>query len=296
VDGAVARARSLLLLKERPLLIAELLRDALGIALSDHTEARVEETDFTQLVPTEYRADLAITLRLDGAPVMGIVVETQLAVDADKRFTWPLYVAALHAKLRCATALVVIPGDDGVATWAARPIVTLQPGFPLAPLVLDHARVPVIASLEDAQRAPELAVLSALAHGRGERAREVALAAVLAARDLDDAKRTLYTDLVIAALDPALRDSLELDMDLSEYEFKSEFFREKIARAEARAAARGAAEGEARAILTILAARGLSVGDDVRERITACTDLDQLDRWTRRALSAASAEDVVREP
>jgi hypothetical protein len=46
-------------------------------------------------------------------------------------------------------------------------------------------------------------------------------------------------------------------------------------------------------VLTVLDARGIAVSHAVRDQILACTDLDQLDIWLRRAATAASAEDVV---
>lgn len=281
----------LLLLRERPSLIAELLRDALGLVLPAHNDARVDESDFTQLVPAESRADLVVTLLRDTAPVMGIVVETQLARKPEKRFTWPLYAAALHARLRCATALVVIAPDDAVARWAAEPIATLQLGSAFAPIVIDRARIPVLTSPAEAARAPELAVLSALAHGREECGIDIARAALATAASLDDNQRTLYTDLVLYALSAAARGILELEMNLRDYEFKSDFFKEKVARSEARAEA----HGEARIVLAVLSARGITVPDAVRAAILAATDVDRLERWGRRAATVATAEDVVRE-
>ena len=80
-------------------------------------------------------------------------------------------------------------------------------------------------------------------------------------------------------------------MNLSGYKFKSETFRRQIADAEAL----GEAKGEARAVLTVLAARKLPVSEDLRVKILACTDLEVLERWIERAATASSTEDVVRE-
>jgi hypothetical protein len=57
--------------------------------------------------------------------------------------------------------------------------------------------------------------------------------------------------------------------------------------------ARGEARGEARALLTLLAARGLPVSDAVRTQIVTCTDLATLDRWIARAATARTADEVV---
>ena len=57
----------------------------------------------------------------------------------------------------------------------------------------------------------------------------------------------------------------------------------------------GEAKGEARAVLAVLSARGIEVPGDVRERIEACTDLEQLDSWIRRAATARTVQDVFED-
>ncbi|MGK3960214.1 Rpn family recombination-promoting nuclease/putative transposase [Sorangium sp. So ce118] len=63
--------------------------------------------------------------------------------------------------------------------------------------------------------------------------------------------------------------------------------------AEARGRQEGLIAGQARAILAVLAARGIAVESETRARIAACTDAATLDRWIARAATAASAEEVV---
>jgi len=94
----------LLLFRNRPELAPELLRDALGLSLPPWTEARVESAELTEVVPTEYRADLVVLL-LDGKPIFAIVVEVQLSRDEDKRMSWPLYLTSLRSRVGCPTAL-----------------------------------------------------------------------------------------------------------------------------------------------------------------------------------------------
>jgi hypothetical protein len=55
----------------------------------------------------------------------------------------------------------------------------------------------------------------------------------------------------------------------------------------------GVAAGQARAILALLAARGISVSDRTRARIEACQDTPTLDRWIARAATATSAEEII---
>ena len=56
----------------------------------------------------------------------------------------------------------------------------------------------------------------------------------------------------------------------------------------------GREEGLAMAILLVLARRGVEVPEDVRERVNACTDMGLLTTWLTRALTATTAEEVVR--
>ena len=50
--------------------------------------------------------------------------------------------------------------------------------------------------------------------------------------------------------------------------------------------AEGRVEGVARAVLAVFEARGVLVPDDVRRRIEACEDPEELERWHRRAVVA----------
>jgi hypothetical protein len=80
------------------------------------------------------------------------------------------------------------------------------------------------------------------------------------------------------------RDHLEALMTAGTYEYKSDFAR--------RYYHQGQTEGEVRALLAILNARGIPVPDDVHARIAACTDLDHIDTWVRRASTATTIQDL----
>lgn len=85
------------LLRNRPQLVPELLRDAFSVRLPPYRDVRVDCADLTEVQPAEYRADLVVLLS-DDKPVFGLIVEVQLSVDGRKRFTWPAYVANLRAR------------------------------------------------------------------------------------------------------------------------------------------------------------------------------------------------------
>ena len=76
---------------------------------------------------------------------------------------------------------------------------------------------------------------------------------------------------------------------------KLRLFLEQKGRAEGLAAgkAEGLAEGKREDLLTVLLERGLPLTDEERARIEKCTDVEQLRLWHRRAITAASAADVL---
>lgn len=76
---------------------------------------------------------------------------------------------------------------------------------------------------------------------------------------------------------------------LRDYNFTSDFARKYVAEGRAE----GRAQGEAESILTVLDARGIEVSDQVRETVTSCDDLDQLQKWLRRALEINRADELL---
>lgn len=255
----------LVVLREAPALIATLLRESLGVELPAFATAEVGDAGFTQAVPAELRADLVVHLRggpPDHAPLMGIVVEVQRARDDAKRRTWPLYVAALHARLRCPTCLVVITDDDAVARWAAVPIASLQPGSPFVPLVLGPRDIPRL-SLARARHEPWLAVLAALVHRRDTEAKDEALTALsMLSRLSRDQARVCYV-----LLDgPRHVGALEGSEDVMNQEEYSPL----VSRLAEQALANMTSEWQQLA-LSFASRRG-GVSDELRARVIACND------------------------
>ena len=261
-----------------------------AVSLPPYTEARIQAGDLTDIEPAKRYADVVVLL-VDGKPVCGIVVEVQLTEDADKPFSWPVYVANLRAHIRCPVHLLVLTPHVDVARWAAREI-ELGYGARLRPLVVGPDAVPIVDDPARAASDPELAVLSAMAWGstappdQAVRIAITAFDAIHAAR-LDAGRAMLYSDLIRAALSDAARAALEALMNQG-YEYQSEWARQHRAEGEAK----GKAEGEARALLTVLEGRNLPVSADQRDRILACTDLAQLDAWLRKAIVATATADL----
>ncbi|WP_437996576.1 hypothetical protein WMF26_36995 [Sorangium sp. So ce185] len=281
------------LFKHRPTLAAELLQDALGQPVPAFTEARVESSDLAEIIPSDRRADVIVVLLVgeQERPAMAIVVEVQLGVDLDKPYVWPVYVTQTRARHRCPTRLLAVTIDPKMTRWCSQPIDTGHPGWILVPLVLGPQGVPVVTDAEQAKAAPEVVVLSAMAHGQEEVGEAIGVAFLAAAAELDEERRALYGDLVLSSLNEAARRTLEAMMK-GGYEFQSEFARSYVAKGREEGMREGTLKTKAQAVLVVLEARGLEVPADVRERVIVSTDVAELDRWLRRAAVVSDAKEL----
>ena len=108
------------------------------------------------------------------------------------------------------------------------------------------ASVPVIDDVAAAERDPELAVLSCIAHGSEAHAEVLGRAALLATLRLSDERQVRYSDLVFAALSEAARAALEDLMAGGTYEFQSDFAKKHQAKGRAEGEAKGEAKGARR--------------------------------------------------
>jgi hypothetical protein len=289
----------LMLFRNRPTLAPELMRDALHCELPAYTEARIDSADLTEVVPAEYRADLVVLL-FDGVPVYGIVVEAQRLRNPRKKFVWPVYATSLRARLELPVSVLVVATNEAVARWAAKPI-ELGNGGVFRPLVLGPSGVPAIVDDEQARAHPELAVFSAIAHGRDDDvslAAQIARAAHGATLVLDAERGRMYFDLVLASLSDAAQRELRA-MDPAKYEYQSDFAKRYIglgrAEGQTEGRAEGQAEGRAALLQRLLTRRFGPLPAETIERLSAAT-IDELDAIGERLLSAATLEEALGSP
>ena len=213
---------------------------------------------------------------------------------------------SLRARLKCPACLLVVTPNESVAQWCREPI-PIGPGNVFTPLVLGPASVPRVEDRATAERDPELAVLSVMAHGVEAESGAFVRVVLEAVRDLPDERRVLYFDL-LAAVSDAARTALENLMASGDFRFHSEFAKRFILQGRAEGHAEGRVEGEAKgrvegeakgrvegqasALIVLLEARGLRVTDEARARIVACKDPSQLDLWIRKAVSVRSLDEL----
>ncbi len=282
------------LLRNSPALACDLAR-RLDATIPAADPICVSESKLTEIVPTEYSADLVLLLGPETKPDFGLVVEVQLRADERKRYSWPVYATALRARYRCPSCVLVVALDPRVARWAAQPIELGQPESSFVPLVLGAEGVPAVTDGAAARSCPELGVLSALVHNDKEDVARAALAGAAAVYSVDEAKATLYNDLVWRALSERALGRLEAEMDVENYEVQSEFALRHIAKGREEGREQGREEGREmarQAVLAVLEARGMPAPDGVRSRIESCRDLDLLATWHKRAIEAESPEDI----
>ena len=194
---------------------------------------------------------------------------------------WPVYVTGLRARLEVPVSLLVVAADEATARWATKPI-DLGGGSRFAPLVLGPSGVPEVTDEAHARADPELAVLSAMAHGRDSDSRkavQIALAAQLASLGLDEDRSRLYFDLVLTSLSEAARRELKM-MDPAKYQYQSEFAKRYIA------------QGRADIVMRQLAVLFGPLPADAAARISASSS-DELDRIGERLLSAQSLDEAL---
>jgi hypothetical protein len=277
------------LLRNRPELAPELLQSALSLTLPRYTDVRVDSADLTEVQPAEYRADLVILL-CDVKPVLGLIVEVQLARDRHKRFAWPAYVANLRARWRCPVCLLVICTDVAVARWAETPT-HLGCTNVFTPRVLPLDALPEFTKEADAEVNPELTVFSAVMHGEDadilKAARLAAIAQGVSAK-LDADRSALYVDLVLSSLSEAARKVLQENMRADGYVYQSDFAKHYVAEGRVE----GLAQGRAALVTRLLAVRFGALSEGVKEQI-ASKSIEELDAIGERLLTAATLQEAL---
>lgn len=286
------------LVRDRPAFAADLLGDLLAVEVPPFRKARCVDVTLNQVNPAEYRAD-AVVLFTRRKPVFGVIVEAQLRPRREKRFTWPLYAVGARARERCPFVVMVLAPDAATARWAARPI-ELGGGNQYRPLVVGPDGIPKLTDRARARREPQLAVLSVMAHGRGEATTAAAIgaAAARAILQLPDEQRLLYSLLIEANLSAAARKVIEMQPGLENFftEAQRRNFERGRAKGKVQGRAEGRAEGEAAALLKILMRRGLKPTAEQRRRIIECTDVALLERWLDCSLSVSSVDALLAPP
>ncbi len=293
------------LIRNDPWFAVELLKEVRGEPLPEHTRVRCDASEATRTAPSQLITDSLVVCerpplphekRTEPVPVLGIITEPQHTWDPRKSYSWPCYVANIRHRLKCPIVLLVLTPTTALGRRYSTPI-DLGCGE-IRPLVLALDTLRPVTDQSVAARHPVLTVLSLAANPTDDK--DALEALLVALKSLDTPESSLYFDYVFAAMSATALSSLEEIMTVRDYEFRTELigrpFREGRAegREKGRAEGReeGRAEGRAQAILDVLEARGISVPDGTRERITTSSDLDELGLWVRRAATLDRVEEL----
>ena len=243
-------------------------------------------------VPT-LGADLGLELHRPFAthPSMALTVEVQLNLDDEKPYSWIPYLGSQYYRLHVPAYLLVVTNDPVIARWAAGPFRAGH--LTLEPWVLGPGDVPAITTIEDARRSLEMALFSGIIHGRERVAARIGLVLRQALDEAPDDVGLHYWDAFLASLTKPVRK--ELDMQIPEFQPRSDWSKRIFRRGEAKGRAAGQLEGRANDILLLLTIRGLRPTPKVRRRIGECSDPAQLELWFRRAAVAESFDEVFAE-
>lgn len=276
--------------RENPSLALLLLEQSLHLPVPEHTSVAVVEAALDQLVPIEFRADLVIEVKRDDQVVLAVVLEVQLGEDPDKKSAWPVYLTVTRARRKgCPACVLVVAPNAKVAVWAAKPIELGLPGDTIHPRVLGPPELPRVTDPAEVSRQPEVAVLSAMAHGNEPDGLRVVLAALGGLAGFDEATAKVYRSLIYGALGEALQKKVD-EMDLRRVgEFEEPPFALKL---KAIGRVEGRAEGLKTALLKLVARAGLTLGEEERARIEECNDPAVLDRWVDNAIEAKTAAEL----
>lgn len=258
---------------------------------------QVTATELVNLDLPEHRADVVLLFGDPQRPREAIVVEVQSEPDPRKRRTWPFYVTGFGVRFNCPVTLVVLTLDDDVAAWCRTPIDFGRGRGFLHPVAIGPRDVPKITDPEAAAAAPELAVLSVIAHGRSPGAESIAYAALSAAQRLDTQAGIHYADFIEAFLGDVARVALrQLMQQKSDNPFFSELFSTAWSSGKsegfADGEARGRVEGKTRSLLKMFRLRMWTPPAEIEARVLACQDEAQVDLWIERVLTVATLDEV----
>jgi hypothetical protein len=179
--------------------------------------------------------------------------------------------------------MLVIATSQAASTGSATLIDIGQPGFRFLPFVAGgHRSLPPPGGLAFGTELTMLNILTGRFKLSTHDARMFALASIMSA---EPERRLDYAEIILECAAKKVRPALE---ELMETQFKSSFAERH--REQGRAEVR--TEEAASALFTVLTARGIAVLDQARALINACKDLDQLKRWTARAATATTIDEV----
>ncbi|MHB9859697.1 hypothetical protein [Streptomyces sp. YIM S03343] len=285
--------------QERPEILTPVFK-LLGVESPEKPEVEVITSDATELRPLARYVDTALRVKPADGDDFLLVVETQNARSQKKEISWPYYVAYLQSKHGLPVLLVLVCKELATAKWAAGPFDCKARGWTVQrtyPLVLGPDNVPVITDERTVVEQPAMAALSVFIHAEPADSKAILERACRGFARLDPTDENFFFQFVDAGLGdtPAGEKWRQIMSFVNYFPGRGTVLERAFHDGEAQGEAKGKAEGKAEGIIRVLEVRGLDVSDDVRERITSCTDLDRLADWLDRSVTVTEAQELFIE-
>ena len=187
--------------------------------------------------------------------------------------------------------------DAKVAKWARKPIAS---GCGVVqPMVIGPTEIPRVATLEEALKSPEMAVLSVLAHFEEKDCKQLLRATVGALAHLtgpDQERAVAYYECMHQVIGPAFRafmeELMQEEFNIAESAWARLWIGKGMEKGEAIGVARGKAEGSANTLIRQMSKRFGPVTPETSALIMSAT-IEQLDRGADAILDARSLTDVL---
>ncbi|MFN3199411.1 MAG: hypothetical protein ACE366_13490 [Bradymonadia bacterium] len=175
-------------------------------------------------------------------------------------------------------AVLVFTPSQAVADWAAEPV-KMGFGQTYCPIVVGPDGIPRIEAPDVAIQVPQLALLSALAHGNRKHSRPVLEACIESWASLDEGQVTDYHDLLLMQLNAAVRKVLHTMLKERKRAYLSDTFNDLVDQGKRQ---------------TLLKLAQLKFGELTAEQETRVRQADgeMLERWTESILTAETADDL----
>jgi hypothetical protein len=262
--------------------LAAILLGSCGVPLPSGAIPVTADSNLSDRDPTDLRSDNVLIFEGIGGKVAVIAEVQKDKRDAGRMRSWPAYVCNARAEHDCDAILLVLALSARAAQESARLIRTGHPGFDLVPLVrgpgtLPHPGHPIYG--------PQLTVLNILTGDLDLTNHAARMFALLAIAEAPAELRESYTRIIRAVAPESARAALE---ELMMTHLKDPFVDGFLDQGRAE----GRAQGEAHILLRIMAARGLDIPEQVRDRVAECADTARLEAWADRAATATSVDEI----
>ena len=206
----------------------------------------------------------------------------------------------------CKAYLLVIAASRDALTGSDRVIEIGQPGFNLLPFVSGRDRMPppggpffgpeltmlhiLTGTLDLSIHEARMFALVTIAEAKPDRYRRyVHLIRIFTPRHAREELEQLMEDLF---KDPFIDRFIEEGKQLGIERGMEQGMQQGMEQGMQQGMQLGRAQSAARVLVTILAARGIAIADQVRARIAQCADPDLLERWATRAATCTTTDEV----